>query len=240
VAPERPAADAGPERLLLRFMATAGERRTDAGSATRRRILTAAIPLFARRGYAGTSMRDVAADVGIKASSIYEYFDGKEQMLHEALIEVLGQFHAFLSDGLEAEKPPAELLRALVERHVAWQIGYFEVAGAWDVLADMERISSVLSKAASDDIRRRRALHHDLVHALVAAVRPGDPAPRLKGEAILALCDRVTTWGDSQRGAADDAGAVAWSLAESIVAAPLPAAPDWSATRALDPLPNDR
>jgi len=47
----------------------------------REKIVQAAITLLDECGYEGVSMRDVARLAGIKASSIYNHFTGKDQML---------------------------------------------------------------------------------------------------------------------------------------------------------------
>ena len=55
------------------------------GRQTRQTILDAALELFADNGYFGTSLRDVAAAVGVRESALYNYFPGKEA-LFEALL----------------------------------------------------------------------------------------------------------------------------------------------------------
>lgn len=55
------------------------------GQRTRQAILDAALDLFADKGYFGTSLRDVAAAVGVRESALYNYFAGKEA-LFEALL----------------------------------------------------------------------------------------------------------------------------------------------------------
>lgn len=50
---------------------------------TREKILNKALDLFAENGYHGTSMREIAAAVGIKSSSIYNHFSGKEDIFSE-------------------------------------------------------------------------------------------------------------------------------------------------------------
>ncbi len=54
---------------------------------TRELILRSALRLFADQGYSAVSMRDIAADVGIRASSIYHHFTGKQQLLDALLGE---------------------------------------------------------------------------------------------------------------------------------------------------------
>ncbi|HEX8027893.1 MAG TPA: TetR family transcriptional regulator [Vicinamibacterales bacterium] len=55
------------------------------GQRTRQAILDAALELFAEKGFFGTSLRDVAAMVGVRESALYNYFAGKEA-LFEALL----------------------------------------------------------------------------------------------------------------------------------------------------------
>ncbi len=65
---------------------TARSRSEGSAGATRDRILDRAEALFAERGLAGTSMRDIAARSGLTAASLYNHFQGK-QALYEAVLE---------------------------------------------------------------------------------------------------------------------------------------------------------
>lgn len=83
------------------------------GQRTRQAILDAALDLFADKGYFGTSLRDVAAAVGVRESALYNYFASKET-LFEALIAAdhdsrLERLSVLLND-------PGEDGRALLER----------------------------------------------------------------------------------------------------------------------------
>jgi AcrR family transcriptional regulator len=57
------------------------------GERTRRSILDAAIARFAREGYRGTSVSDVARDVGVGGSAVYAYFPNKEALFVAAVDE---------------------------------------------------------------------------------------------------------------------------------------------------------
>lgn len=61
---------------------------TEEGS-TRQRILDEALVLFAKHGFAGTSVRQLARAVGLRESSIYNHFSGKED-IYRTLIDQWG------------------------------------------------------------------------------------------------------------------------------------------------------
>lgn len=55
-------------------------------------ILHTALRLFSKRGYDGVSMRDLAAEVGIKAASIYNHFSSKEDIFNSLLLEMQNRY----------------------------------------------------------------------------------------------------------------------------------------------------
>ena len=56
------------------------------GQRTRQAILDAALDLFADKGFFGTSLRDVAAAVGVRESALYNYFAGKDALFDALLV----------------------------------------------------------------------------------------------------------------------------------------------------------
>ena len=55
---------------------------------TREKILTSSLKLFSEKGFKATTMRDIAAEVGIRQGGIYNHFKSKEEIL-ETLINDL-------------------------------------------------------------------------------------------------------------------------------------------------------
>jgi AcrR family transcriptional regulator len=53
----------------------------------RRRILDAAIRVFARQGFHSARVSDIAAEAGVAYGLVYHYFDSKDQMLNELFTE---------------------------------------------------------------------------------------------------------------------------------------------------------
>ena len=53
---------------------------------TKDRILETALELFARNGYLGTSMSDIAARLGLTKAALYKHYAGKQEIL-ERIVE---------------------------------------------------------------------------------------------------------------------------------------------------------
>jgi TetR/AcrR family transcriptional repressor of nem operon len=54
------------------------------GEQTRRKIVEAAAPIFNKRGYEGSSLRDLMEATGLKKGGIYRHFSSKEELAAEA------------------------------------------------------------------------------------------------------------------------------------------------------------
>lgn len=60
---------------------------------TRERILDAALMIFARDGYVGTNIKDIAESVGIVKSALYRHFESKEE-IWKAVQEMMISYYA--------------------------------------------------------------------------------------------------------------------------------------------------
>jgi AcrR family transcriptional regulator len=93
------------------------------GEQTAERILDAAEALFAERGYAGTSLRDVAARVELRIPSIYNHFPSKDALYAAVLARGIGPVLALLAEfGAQpgTSRDPGEILASvmtLLRRH---------------------------------------------------------------------------------------------------------------------------
>ena len=55
---------------------------------TKERILSAALEMFSKNGYAGTNIRELTASLGLVKSSMYRHFGSKEQIWNALLDEM--------------------------------------------------------------------------------------------------------------------------------------------------------
>lgn len=87
-------------------------------SARRAEIVGIAGELFADRGYANTTVREIADAAGILSGSLYHHFDSKESMVEALLRDFLDRIGRAYDDVVAHDDDPARALRALV--HVAF------------------------------------------------------------------------------------------------------------------------
>ncbi len=77
-------------------------------ASTKEKILNESLELFAEKGYHGTSMREIAKAVGIRGSSIYNHFSGKEDIFSEL-------FNYLAPLNLDSEKFQQKFMAAEIE-----------------------------------------------------------------------------------------------------------------------------
>ena len=85
-------------------------KRTRRGPHTRKQILDASLRLFSERGFARTTVRDIAKQAGITDAAIYYHFESKRELL-EALVEERGFLNSLQNLArLQADAPLQETL----------------------------------------------------------------------------------------------------------------------------------
>jgi TetR/AcrR family transcriptional regulator, cholesterol catabolism regulator len=82
-------------------------------------IETVATALFKERGFAATSMRDLANEVGIEAASIYSHVRSKEELLQSICFKMAQDFFEILENQQSRELSFAQRLREIISAHVA-------------------------------------------------------------------------------------------------------------------------
>jgi TetR/AcrR family transcriptional repressor of nem operon len=88
------------------------------GTATRDRIVYAALGLFARKGYASTSVADILHEADVNAGSLYHFFPGKQDVLLAVLDAYRNGIHPMLLEPAWAHTPdPIERVFALLEHY---------------------------------------------------------------------------------------------------------------------------
>jgi AcrR family transcriptional regulator len=74
--------------------------------------------LFRERGYAATSMRDLAETMGMEAASLYNHISSKEEILQQICFGMAEAFFAAIESVAELEVPAKEKLRTAINAHL--------------------------------------------------------------------------------------------------------------------------
>ncbi len=81
----------------------------------KKEIAHAALKLFSQKGYAATSVGQIAKAASIGKGTVYEYFHAKEDIFIAAIMEWMSLFIVQLSERIKGIKDPTARLRAVAE-----------------------------------------------------------------------------------------------------------------------------
>jgi len=90
------------------------------GEERRRQIIEAAATLFSRKGFRGTTTREIARAVGVSEAMLFKHFATKEE-LYAAIIEAKSHVERLMDTMVEAAErgDDAEVLRTLAQEMIA-------------------------------------------------------------------------------------------------------------------------
>ena len=78
-------------------------------------IMEAALELFASKGFSSTSISQIAKAAGISKGLMYNYFESKEQLLHEIIKSAFEEAEGLMMQAMTQLTDPREQLIAMVE-----------------------------------------------------------------------------------------------------------------------------
>jgi AcrR family transcriptional regulator len=134
--------------------------RTRESSPTRDVILDAAERCFAERGFAGVSMRGIAAEAGLKnQASLYHHFQDKRALYEAVLGRGIAAIIALVAETTRSGIPAGHLERERVE---------YVLDRVVDYLDEHPNLPRLIQRAGLDDARYLRATVTRLVRPLYA------------------------------------------------------------------------
>jgi AcrR family transcriptional regulator len=163
---------------------------------TKQRILAIAAGLFARQGYTGTSIADIARELGTTTAALYYHFPSKADILAGLLAEPLGAYERIIAS-LDSGQPTAEdLLNAFIDL----------ATDASDLAAIIDKDPAVLAMIDERLPRTSREMTDEVITA-IAGPCGGDRASILRAHAAFAVVKGATmaalASGDGKLGEAD-------------------------------------
>ena len=158
-----------------------------------REIIDAAAHLFHEKGYAATSIQDVAEAVGILKGSLYYYINSKEDLLFAILQDCHHASMRQLHEWQQVEGDVLVRLRAFIEGHVLANVGNLVKIGVF--LHDFRYLSEDRRAAIVAD----RDVYDGYLRNLIregqkAGVVDADADPKLASMALLGMMNWVYQW----------------------------------------------
>jgi len=140
--------------------------------AFRTRLIAAAVPLFAQKGAAHVSMREIAETVGVSAMTPYLYFPDKDAIFAAVRIAALTRFSDALRNAVQ-DKDPLDASRAVSRAYVDFALGE---PGMYRLLFDHDVAAGEAGSELAEASRKARETLTHYVRPLVdAGILSGDP-----------------------------------------------------------------
>ena len=89
-------------------------------------ILLKAAAMFREKGFAATSMRDLAETVGIEAASLYNHIRSKNEMLEAICFDVANRFNSNMDAIESGNQKSITKVEILLRFHIKQMIGNYE------------------------------------------------------------------------------------------------------------------
>lgn len=165
----------------------------------RQAIEDVASDLFRERGYAATSIRDIARALSVQGASLYAHVTSKEDVLWAIVDRTADRFEAAADRAEEAaasRRPgdAAEAIAALVRAHVGVLTADVDEAGVfvneWRALGEARR-AEILERR---DAYQRRFRGHIEAGIAVGAFAMTDPS--IAASSVLSALNGIAAWYD--------------------------------------------
>ncbi len=164
-----------------------GRRPNELVTSGRSAIVAAATHLFAQRGFAETSMRQIAEAAGVSKAAIYHHFRDKDRLYRSLLEEAIDSLTAAMKRVLDDGSAPAQLAQALAE-HLRFAIEHSDllrvlVAEELQPTGRRKRLEGVIARHREEEL----AVFRTVMERGIARgeFKPVDPV--LSAQALAAI-----------------------------------------------------
>ena len=162
------------------------------GDVTAQKVREAALGLIAHHGYAAVSMRQIAGEVGVQASALYNHFPTKQDLLASLMTAHMQALIVEWETGQREFADPAAALEGFVRFHIRYHAERAdEVFISYMELRNLDGANfRTVEKLRQDYERHLRAI---LEQGMVTGKFAISDIP-VTAMAIIAMLTGVTTW----------------------------------------------
>ena len=155
-------------------------------------VLETATRLFTERGYDAASIRDLAAALAMRPSSLYHHFPGKQHILFAICFGLQSDFNAAVMPVFHQGKGPVETIQDVIGEHIR-----FSLARRGEVLVNTRERRSLPPDLRAQVNRLRRAYRDALVAVIEQGRRQGlfsVEDPKLAAMAVFDMVNGMFQW----------------------------------------------
>jgi TetR/AcrR family transcriptional regulator, acrAB operon repressor len=154
-------------------------RRTKEEAAeTRRTLLSAALRVFSRKGYAATTLNDVADEAQVTRGAIYWHFTSKARLYESLVEEYYARAYAGLPEVLAADGSPLERLR----RMILWMIDLAEDDADYRAVMELTIFKTETAPELEEGMARKREGTREILLNCAEMIRAAQAADELRGD----------------------------------------------------------
>ena len=138
------------------------------GLSTRAVVLEAAGKVFAERGFAEATSKEICERAGTNGAAVNYYFGGKESLYEEVLVEAHGQMLNLddLNEIMASSASPEKKLRAFLERMINTAFSASELWGIKIFVREVSSPSPFISKALTNAVLPKADVLRSLLHEI--------------------------------------------------------------------------
>jgi len=163
------------------------------GAEAQRQILGAALRAFARRGYYGATIREIADEAGVSVAGLYHHFLSKGQLLERIMDDTMDRLIVATVESVAlAGQDPAAQLKAAVAAHVRFHIEYQR-----ESFVGNTELRSLGPGARRRILEKRDRQRRVFDAAVEGGIERGVflvPYPAEASRAVVTMCTAVANW----------------------------------------------
>lgn len=155
-------------------------------------VREAALTLFSELGYHGTTMKHVGEALDVRAPSLYNHVDSKQEILRRLFTAGMDRLLAYQDMALASTSDTPEQLRRMTASHVLLRIRHQRSAAVAD--RELASLEEPTRSAVGAQRERYEARFRDVIERGVAEGVFEARSPKLASFAIIELASSVSRW----------------------------------------------
>jgi AcrR family transcriptional regulator len=171
------------------------------GADTYGAIRAAAVDLIYQYGYNGTSMRMLAAEVGIDQSTLYYHIKSKQNLLYQIITDVREEYMAGLRAALDV-RDPEEQLHRFIRYHVGIRFKLKKMS--FISATELRSLTPARRRKTLDTQRTVLRTVNDIIDRGIAAGTFDVSDSKVAALAIFQLLNGINKWHSSRGTSTDD------------------------------------